>query len=170
MFRVSGEVEYNLSVIPALCGQLRPRTTLHGTRCHLHGVSAGVEEDYMDRQDVSQQRFMSEIEAQLVVYFPSQYVCRHVCVFCYRCEVNNHNIQTKRKCIVMCFHWSQFILYLPGALMLLQLQTPKASRKSIKVPQNKMYNCVFSYLKSFSLLCYIYMCKEAALLRVQLFV
>ena len=62
MFRVSGEVEYNLSVIPALCGQLRPRTTPCATQCHLHRVSAGVEEDCMDRQKVSEHRFMSEME------------------------------------------------------------------------------------------------------------
>lgn len=90
-------------------------------------------------------------------FSPSQYVCRHVCVVCYRCEVNNHNIQTKRKRVAMCFHWSLFILYLPGALAVPQLETLKASRKSIKVPQNKMCHGVFMLPnKSFHFLLHLY--------------
>lgn len=63
MFRVSGEVEYNHSVIPAsLCGQLRPSATLCATLCHpvppLQG-DPGVEEDY---KEVSQHCFLSGIE------------------------------------------------------------------------------------------------------------
>lgn len=78
MFRVSGEVEYNLSVIPALCGQLRPGATLRATQCHLHRVSAGVEEDCMDGQEVSQHRFMSEIEIW-VLSLTDMYVCADYC-------------------------------------------------------------------------------------------
>lgn len=59
MFRVSREVEYNHSVIPVLCGQLRPLTTQSATQCHRHRVSMRVEEDC---KEVSQHRFMSEIE------------------------------------------------------------------------------------------------------------
>lgn len=63
MFRVSGEVEYNLSVIPALCGQLRPRTSLPATPVPPpRGERGGVEDNCMSRHEVSQHRCMSEIE------------------------------------------------------------------------------------------------------------
>lgn len=75
MFRVSGEVEYNLSVIPALCGRPRPRTTPRATRCHLHRVSAGVGEDCTDRQEVSRHGFVSEIEVRVCGLPPSAETC-----------------------------------------------------------------------------------------------
>lgn len=77
MFRVSGEVEYNLSVIPALCGQLRPRT------CHPSATSTGwargVEDNCMVRHEVSQHCCMSEIELSWRLALPPQ--CRDVCCY-----------------------------------------------------------------------------------------
>lgn len=58
MFRVSGEVEYNLSVILALRSQLRPRVPPSATS----RASVGAQGNCMDRQGVSQHRFMSGIE------------------------------------------------------------------------------------------------------------
>lgn len=157
MFRVSTDVKYNLSVIPAFCGQLRSSTTLFATQCHLHRVSAGVEEDCMDRGSLSAPLYVRNWNMSCWLSLPHNaetyiYFCAVILSAVYKKRCTAHITSYFSSHIVMCTYvgvqnlhaWSQtrsiddritpFPIHFRNGLDTIYLPSPRCSNLNQFLP------------------------------------